>query len=257
MNKTYVVGDIHGNYKALKQVLQRSNFNKEEDTLISLGDICDGWNEVYECVEELLTIKNLIVLLGNHDKVFIDWLNTGKHHWDWLQGAKGTAESYIKHAERVCKLTSSIRAYYTNLTKFDIPDTHIEFFNKMHLKYIDDKNRLFVHGGFNRHENISGQSEQVLIWDRDLWMAAMSCESVKRGNTNVKFNMKDNFKEVFIGHTTTMIWKKDTPMQAMNIHNLDTGAGFKGKLTIMDINTKEYFQSDEASGLYPGYKGRN
>lgn len=44
--KRFVVGDIHGGYKALAQCLKRSEFDPEKDFLISLGDICDGWPEV-------------------------------------------------------------------------------------------------------------------------------------------------------------------------------------------------------------------
>ena len=36
-----VVGDIHGGYKALMQVLERANFD-QNDMLITLGDLCDG-----------------------------------------------------------------------------------------------------------------------------------------------------------------------------------------------------------------------
>jgi Calcineurin-like phosphoesterase. len=66
--KTFVVGDIHGAHKALVQVLERSGFDKENDLLITLGDIADGWSEVYEVVEELLTIKHRIDIIGNHDE---------------------------------------------------------------------------------------------------------------------------------------------------------------------------------------------
>lgn len=55
--KTFIIGDIHGGNKALEQVLERSGFNREKDTLISLGDIADGWSETSECVEK--TIKYL------------------------------------------------------------------------------------------------------------------------------------------------------------------------------------------------------
>ena len=40
--RTLCVGDIHGGYKSLLQVLQRCNFNPEEDQLICLGDYVDG-----------------------------------------------------------------------------------------------------------------------------------------------------------------------------------------------------------------------
>ena len=33
-------------------------------------------------------------------------------------------------------------------------------------------------------------------------------------------------------------------MQRCNVWNLDTGAGYGYKLTIMDIDTKQYWQSD-------------
>jgi serine/threonine protein phosphatase 1 len=66
--KTYVIGDIHGGYRALVQVLERSGFDYENDKLISLGDVCDGWSQTAECFEHLFTIKNLIYIKGNHDE---------------------------------------------------------------------------------------------------------------------------------------------------------------------------------------------
>ena len=48
-HKTFVVGDIHGGYKSLMQVLGRAKFDYEKDTLICLGDVADGWPEVDEC----------------------------------------------------------------------------------------------------------------------------------------------------------------------------------------------------------------
>ena len=65
--RRFVVGDIHGAHKALVQCLKRSNFNYEEDELICLGDVADGWTEVPELFDELLKIKKLIYIMGNHD----------------------------------------------------------------------------------------------------------------------------------------------------------------------------------------------
>ena len=70
--RTFVMGDIHGAHKALLQCLERSAFDRNKDTLIQLGDISDGFEGVYDCVEELLKIPNLIAIKGNHD----EWLNT-------------------------------------------------------------------------------------------------------------------------------------------------------------------------------------
>ncbi len=249
-SKTFVMGDIHGGYKALLQCLERSNFNKEEDTLIQLGDICDGWSEVYECVEELLTIKNLIAIRGNHDDWFRTWLKFDQHPISWNQGGYGTLNSYCINLDKQL-WGADKQGYITSLLVTDIPLNHIDFFlSKQKPYYIDSSNRLFVHGGFNRHFPINDEiynGEDILIWDRDLWLAALSYGTIEQGDLAVRpaFKMYDKFKEVFIGHTTTMNWKTDKPMNAANIWNLDTGCGFKGKLTIMNVDTKEYYQSDD------------
>jgi hypothetical protein len=60
--RTFVMGDIHGNYRALQQCLDRSGYKFKTDKLIQLGDITDGYNEVYQCVELLLQIKNLVTI---------------------------------------------------------------------------------------------------------------------------------------------------------------------------------------------------
>ena len=47
------------------------------------------------------------------------------------------------------------------------------------------------------------------------------------------------------------------PMNRCNVWNMDTGAGYKGPVSIMDIKTKKVWQSDKAHTLYPEEKGRN
>jgi serine/threonine protein phosphatase 1 len=65
------------------------------------------------------------------------------------------------------------------------------------------------------------------------------------------------FNEIFIGHTPTLYYDVDVPMRGGNVWNIDTGAAFKGRLTVMDIASKEYWQSDPLPALYPGETGRN
>lgn len=263
MNNTWCFGDVHGAYKALKQIFERAPI-KKGDTIISLGDICDGWSEVYECVELLLEMEknyNMIFIRGNHCDWFRQWLKNGQHPCSWLQGGEGTLKSYCDNLDR--EYVTKDRGYMTNLIFEDIPLSHIEFFlSKQRPYYVDSDNRLFVHGGFNRHYPITDSvfnGEDVLMWDRDMWMAALSYGKIEPGDALVRprFKMNGDFKEVYIGHTATINWKKDTPMEAANVINLDTGAGFKGKLTIMNIDTKEIWQSDSVNELYNNEKGRN
>lgn len=266
----FAIGDIHGAYKALIQCLERSGFDKEKDTLIQLGDVADGWPEVFECVQELLTIKNLIAIRGNHDDWALTWMQTGIHPGKH-QGGDATIQSYLRNSEEAVNWAEG---YYVRIL-----DEHRKFFSGQHNYYIDEENRLYVHGGFNRHFPLREQRvPDIYYWDRDLWLAALAFQATIRGyseeeKADLKFRMKDDFKEIFIGHTSTTNWTMDeqktqsgiivpgtvrctVPMKAANIWNLDTGAGFKGVLTIMNVETKQYWKSDPVSTLYPNEKGR-
>ena len=71
--KIYAVGDIHGAYKALIQCFKRSKFDYQKDRLIVMGDVCDGYPYVKECIDELLKIKHYDLVIGNHDMWALDW----------------------------------------------------------------------------------------------------------------------------------------------------------------------------------------
>lgn len=131
MGRTLCVGDLHGNFKGFKQALERCNFDYENDTLISLGDVVDGHSQSFEVVEELLKIKNLIAIKGNHDDWWLYWIEKGFHPAHWTQGSKATGESYIKN--RVDEHNTHLFDYSTGtarirLSKAHLPKEHIAFF---------------------------------------------------------------------------------------------------------------------------------
>lgn len=240
MGRTFVMGDLHGAYKALKQVLERSGYNNQEDTLICLGDVADGWPQVRECFEELLKIKNLIFVLGNHDQWLLYWA-TGDHPGNiWTnQGGKNSQDSYGNDPRNV-------------------PMEHIDLLlRKSLLWYVDDENRLFVHGGINWETPIENQTANVCLWDRSLVQTAYKYTLRK----NPRHSLTE-FYEVYVGHTTTSFFfdklgVNQVPQNLYEIWMMDTGAGWEGKLTLMDIDSKEYFQSDPVCELYPNERGRN
>lgn len=239
--KTFVIGDVHGNYRALLQCLERSGFDKENDKLISLGDIADGWSEVSECVDTLLSIKNLVAIRGNHDVWCYDWFEYGRTPLIWTQqGGKATMDSYV----RTGKL---------------LEQPHKDFWKNQIDWYIDDENRLFIHGGWDYMEGFprgaelpvnAGSIAKECHWDRSLLEGARSAFGDK--NRPGKFKALEQFKEVYIGHTAM----NGEPKQFNNLWNLDTGAGWYGKLSIMNIDTKEFWQSDPSKELYPEEQGR-
>ncbi len=239
-NKVFVMGDIHGAYQALIQCLVRFNFDYENDILIQLGDVVDGNPEVYECVEELLKIKNLIAIKGNHDVWFGQFLETDFQPVAWNFGGLNTIESYLKHCQPKGKIIKSGKGYKTSMNSNDFPANHKAFFKNQKLYYVDDKNQCFVHAGFDDTKPFYEQEETNYYFDRSLWI-----ESIQLQKQKLPIQRLAKFSQIFIGHTPTLNFGYSIPMLAQNIWNLDTGAGKGGKLSIMDINTNEYWQSDK------------
>lgn len=231
--RTLVVGDIQGSYKALRQVLDKSAFNYENDRLITLGDVCDGLPDTKLCFDELLKVKNLVFIIGNHDDWFYRWIKFGAAPDVWVnQGGQNTLKSY-------------------DFIRQNVPSSHEEMIFESKLYFVEN-NILFVHGGFDLNQkDMEKQNPDVLMWDRDLVKVARKYHIRKE---DYKFG---GFDEVYVGHTTTENLTSDTkPVKFCNVWMLDTGAGWTGCLTIMDIATKEYWQSDPVEKLYPGVMPR-
>ena len=97
MNRTLVIGDIHGGLRAVKQIFERANVTTN-DTLIFLGDYVDGWSESPEVIEFLIKLKEThkcIFLRGNHDDLLLSWLEINKDNPQWFNhGGKITMEKY-------------------------------------------------------------------------------------------------------------------------------------------------------------------
>jgi serine/threonine protein phosphatase 1 len=65
--RTIVVGDIHGCYAELLQLLAKVEIT-EKDCLVSLGDIVDRGANSVKVYDFLKNRPNTIVLMGNHER---------------------------------------------------------------------------------------------------------------------------------------------------------------------------------------------
>jgi serine/threonine protein phosphatase 1 len=263
--RTLCMGDAHGGFKAVKQVLERANFNIIEDKFIFLGDAVDGWSETAELIQFFIELEKKcthkpVFIIGNHDVWCESWLNKGQCPLIWLQqGGQATIDSYIR-------------------TGYIASEKHRNFFKNTVTYYIDEENRGFVHGGFVSEDGLGHEyNESIYYWDRDLWDLALLHHNNFQNNSNTlnKIEIFGKHKEVFIGHTTTGNWnvkphlpeyqypeqakqgKITVPMNRCNVWNLDTGGGYEGKLTVMDVETKQFWQSDFVNTLYKNERGRN
>lgn len=240
--RTLVLGDVHGSYKALVQVLKRAKFNYEHDELICLGDVADGWPDTDKCFEELIKMKRLIFIVGNHDEWLFEWLKYGNRKIEWAtQGGDATYMSYIRHKRDAHILMKR----------------HEHVIATGHYYYIDKRNNLYVHGGFNWKVPLEDNTAQDFMWDRHAFEVACMWEAFKLTHPTDKPDYFKDYNEVFVGHTATNRYmgfrtkSSNTPLHVANMWNMDQGAGWAGKLSLMDVDTKEYWQSDNCHLLYP------
>jgi len=77
------------------QCLERSKFDYKKDHLIVMGDVCDGYPDVRQCIDELLKVKHCILVIGNHDMWALDWALRDDKPEIWTkQGGNRTIASY-------------------------------------------------------------------------------------------------------------------------------------------------------------------
>jgi len=237
-----VIGDIHGAYRALVQVLERASVTNN-DVLVFLGDYVDGWSQSSEVINYLIQLNethDCIFIRGNHDTWCEEWLMGKEAAKKWLfNGGEATVKSY----EQITELEKQ---------------KHIAFYNRMLNYFVDGENRLFIHAGFS---SMHGPEHEIYSsnysWDRTLWEMAITMDSRIKKDSKLYPKRLKLFNEIFIGHTPTTNYDVYEPMNAINVWNVDTGAGFDGKLTVMDVETKQCWQSDNVKLIYPLEKGRN
>lgn len=62
----YAMSDLHGCYEKYIKMLEKIGFS-DNDTLYILGDIVDRGTDGIKILLDLITRKNVVVLMGNHD----------------------------------------------------------------------------------------------------------------------------------------------------------------------------------------------
>ncbi len=242
MNRTIVIGDIHGGLKALIQLLQKIDISPN-DKLIFLGDYVDGWSDSANTVTYLIELakqNTCVFIRGNHDDLTEAWLKTGDLNEQWLQhGGQSSIDAYRNFSSEEKK-------------------AHLDFYSQMVDYYVDKNNNLFVHAGFT---NIRGPEQEyfpkTLFWDRTLWEMVLALDKKLAKDNDYYPKRLLLFEEIFIGHTPVTRIGKEKPVNIANVWNTDTGAAFKGRISAVEIKTKEIWQSDPVHELYPDEEGRN
>ena len=240
--RTLVIGDIHGGLRALHQIMERAQVTKK-DKLIFLGDYVDGWSQSPQVLDYLIALNaknDCVFIRGNHDELLLHWLKDSTDNLLWYNhGGEATVIAYEKVSAK---------------TK----ETHIAFLQSLQDYYLDDQQRLFIHAGFTNMNGVNFEYfPKLFYWDRTLWETALALDK-NMLVTDLSYPKRLTlYNEIYIGHTPVSRIGETIPVKKACIWNVDTGAAFKGPLTIMDIDTKEFWQSEPLNNLYFEEKGRN
>lgn len=244
------VGDIHGNFSKLINVLKKVKLNSN-DFLIFLGDYTDRGTEnkkVIQFVLELYDQPNIMFLLGNHDLMLLD--------------------HFIKCAKRVLNKTILIQDIDT-ITNTDfisvfkemlvynynyLPNGGLATLQEFNLFHADDlklfkhylqviwelpmilpininnQDYIFVHAGINPNKKLNEQDPYDLLWIREEF-----------------YNTYNGNYQIVVGHTPTLVFDNTKALPIFKKNNIimcDTGPFIPaGKISVVDVMTKKYWQS--------------
>lgn len=202
--KKFVIGDVHGNYEELMDLLDKINPNLRQDKLIYLGDYIDRGPQSYKVIRFLIDLQNnygkehVVLLRGNHEDMAIENIEHGSI--DCFNGYDITFMDFIKNND-------SIENYY-------------EFFKGLPL-YYEDESFIYVHGGIKPGIAMEKQDDYDLLWIREEFF-----------ESSLTF-----IKPVIFGHTSTNnIIGTFSPFIKKDRIGIDTGIAYGGRLTALEIH---------------------
>ena len=88
-NRLFAIGDIHGCFDTLEELVNNKIQLKKSDKLILLGDYIDRGDKSKEVVEYIIDLQkkgfNILPLMGNHEAMLLDAYDNEKNTLKWIQ----------------------------------------------------------------------------------------------------------------------------------------------------------------------------
>jgi serine/threonine protein phosphatase 1 len=196
----YAVGDIHGCADELRRLLAKLPITAET-TVVFLGDYIDrgpNGRQVIDTILELSDCCHVVTLMGNHEAMFIDFLN---------DPTSAAAAGYIFNGG-----SATLASYSDEHGTYELPPSHYDFLRGLRVYHETDEH-LFVHGGIPNipiDQLDPARHGRDMLWMRDSFLSS-------------KFPWA---KTIVHGHTPVT-----AVTRARNRINLDTGCVFDGHLS--------------------------
>lgn len=242
MSRIIAIGDIHGYYTKLRDLLDKVE-PTYKDQIVFLGDYVDYGPQVPEVIEYLIEFRKyyrVSYILGNHDSWFLDYLLGGEPDPAWLfYGGMATLEAYSG--------------------KSGVPESHVEFLKLASAPIqietlLGDTEYWFSHGMLCPTKPIEPRrGEWDALWGRPSSFGYTDIDGTMRRASKKKLAWKPNQYLIF-GHTP---FDEPTEFDGIAI-GIDTGAKMKErpltalitsgsairKFTFMQSNALEYIEKD-------------
>lgn len=271
----YAIGDIHGHYNKMCNLIARICKQDPNPEFIFMGDYGDRGPDSRQVIVYLIEFskyKKCTFLRGNHDDV-INYLLGNKPLFDLEYFCPSRSDDEItkynkiytwwrKHGLEQFLDSYTIRASDTVLTTYIaayVPDSHKEFFNKtrlFHAEVVNGKTYLFVHAHipishFNFKENVNlianaeifpneGNSGNIIY--PCLWQSIRPID-LDRGINIEKHGIRYNQDEILVVGHTPCINLNDKSHHAIignGIIAIDSGVCFGGHLTAYCLETESF-----------------
>ena len=217
---TWIIGDIHGCYQELDELL---SLLPTEDRLIFVGDYVDRGPLSNRVIERLIQeTPRSEFLMGNHESMMLAYYHNPEsaeaRSWTyWTNGGQQTLESYG------FKLDTPYESY---------PEEHRKFLEELKV-YYEDEDMIVVHAGLRiiGDSTLQKQNREDLLWIRLDW---------------IRNEHRWDGKRVFYGHTPAHYINGPQnlrlPIKGQKSMGIDTGCVYGGFLTAINAKTDELVQ---------------
>ena len=218
-DRLFAIGDIHGCFEPLQELVEDKIQLTHSDTLVFLGDYIDRGPKVKAVIDYILELRDqnyrVVTLSGNHEDMLLNALES-KHNlplW-FFNGGDKTMQSF------------GIRSLK------NIGPEYLEFFKKLELWH-STETFLFVHAGFNDEISNPFDDEYSMIW--------------KCRNEYNHPQLKD--KTIVHGHCiTTAQDLKEKMTGNPQVIGIDTGCVYKelrgyGILTALEVYSRQVYHA--------------
>lgn len=174
MEEKIIIGDIHGSLELLDKFLDYVKYYKPEN-VIFLGDYVDRGKESKQVLEKLMK-TDYICLIGNHDKMLLDFIDDGNMLSVYNDWNMATIRSYFPNMKNIfydqgyeiyALESNGIMSRMNETIRYKLKEEKtIDWLRELLYIYEDEEN-IYVHGGLDLALEEPRNTKNIdKIWER-------------------------------------------------------------------------------------------